>query len=381
MHKMDSRIEIVSSTIAGLSSMGELSRNGLLTMLSKHYKHVRVTILNSLADLDDLVARKPDLVFLGMKYLPLHADLGRHDPEKIWITTFLDVHSIAYTGSGQVAHMTELDKSLAKRSVLKAGLKTAPFFVIRYGQTLGSRTLHFPLFVKPTDRGGGDGIDSASTVYNEQQLRSKLNALAQNLQSDALVERFLQGREFSVALLKEAYSDTLVAMPLELIAPIDEQGNRVLSAAVKSADTETFIPVTDPVIKEQISTLAIGAFKVIGGRDYGRIDIRMDDNNVPHFLEANLLPSLLEDYGNFPKACLLNCNLDYESAMLRIVQFGLDRGAVVRVRRTVRIPLVAPAPIRTLNVPVPALAPVLALVPTLANVPVLAASPTLTVAA
>jgi D-alanine-D-alanine ligase len=114
-------------------------------------------------------------------------------------------------------------------------------------------------------------------------------------------------------------------MPLELIAPKDESGSRLLSNNVKINDTEKFALVKDTVLNLRLSELATDIFIAIGARDYGRIDIRLDASGVPQFLEANLIPSIIEDYGNFPKACLLNKNLSYEKIILQIVDLAFAR--------------------------------------------------------
>ncbi len=78
-------------------------------------------------------------------------------------------------------------------------------------------------------------------------------------------------------------------------------------------------------LRDQICVLALDIFHTLGASDYGRIDIRLDEFGTPHFLEANLLPSLIAGYGSFPKACLLNNNLDYDSMLLNIVNLALNR--------------------------------------------------------
>ena len=171
----DISIVIVSSSIASLSSMSQKSRDAILAQLTPHYQNVSIAIVNNIADLEELVARKPDLVFLGMKFLPANPALGMNDPHKIWISEYLDNNGITYTGSNQLAHELEVDKSLAKQCVLDAGLATSPFYIAmqdlpKPDDAVG---LLFPLFVKPTNRGGGLGIDSKSVVYNFDQLNKK----------------------------------------------------------------------------------------------------------------------------------------------------------------------------------------------------------------
>lgn len=322
------RIEIVRSSIIGLSSMGPTSCAGIVAVLSKHYKHVGVSTVNTRADLDVLVTKQPDLVFMSMKYVPTNPELGIQDPNKLWVSDYLDQHDIAYTGSGALAHALELDKSQSKQRVLDSGLQTSQYFTVLQNVPHGQTNLHYPLFVKPLDRGGGLGIDAQSVVYDAVQLQTKLQSLADDYQADALVETYLPGREFSVAIIKDELFNTYSVMPLELIAPIDEHGHRLLSDAVKSADTETFLPVQTGVLKESIKRLALQVFHALGAQDYGRIDIRLDSTGTPQFLEANLIPSLLNHYGNFPKACLLNKGLAFEPMLLQIVALGLRRSAV-----------------------------------------------------
>lgn len=307
--------------------MSQRSCEALLAVLAQHYTTVGVTIVNTVHDLEALVACQPDLVFLGMKFVPDAGATNPQSPPAIWLADYLDEHGIAYTGSGQRAHQLELIKPLAKQRVLDARLKTPNFCVIAQSQQQIKDTLPlaFPLFVKPTDRGGGLGIDDGSLVHNFDQLRVKVRSIADELHSDSLIEEYLPGREFSVALLKNEFSPDLAVLPIELIAPPDQHGMRVLSGNLKSSNTEEVAPVTDPILKSQIITLAAKAFRALGARDYGRIDIRLDAAGVPQFLEANLIPSLISGYGSFPKACMLNSGIDYEAMILRIVRLGLAR--------------------------------------------------------
>lgn len=327
MAKINKHIEIVVSTKPGLSSMGVASRTAIQALLFKRYARVDITIVNNMSDLVALVAREPDLVFLGMKFLPHDPVLGRADAHKIWLSEYLDRAGITYTGSEHDAMGLELKKELAKQRLLDMGLATAPFMVVEAGKELepDDVALTYPLFVKPTDRGAGAGVDAGSLVYGFQQLRAKVRSLAAGLRADALVEEYLSGREFSVGILKQEHTNNYAVMPLELVAPADKSGARYLSSRVKAADSEYHLPVTDGAVKSKINELAISAFHALGARDYGRIDIRLDKNGTPRFLEANLLPSLLEGYGNFPKTFLLNMRLNHEAIILTIVNLAFLR--------------------------------------------------------
>lgn len=309
--------------------MSEKSREAIRAVLSHRYSNVRVTLVNNQEDLEALVARKPDLVFLGMKFIPTNPNLGFQDPEKIWISQYFDHHDIAYTGSNQSAHELELNKHFAKKRVIDAGLQTSPFYVARQNQPLNSSDIHikYPLFIKPTDRGGGQGIDSDSVAYNFDQVLSKVQSITTDHNSDSLIEEYLPGREISVAILKNKITHEYSVMPIERIVPPNKHGVSILSPDVKHADAGLSVAVSDVDVKAKVSQLALDVFHALGARDYGRIDTRMDEHGLPHFLEANLMPSLIKGYGNFPKACMLNIDLDYEPMILNIVELALSRSA------------------------------------------------------
>lgn len=326
MKKSNKRIEIVSSPSISLSSMSQESRNAILGVLKRHYADVAVTLINDLSDLEALAARRPDLVFLGMDFLPLDTKLHLNDPNKVWLAEFLDDRDIAYTGSRRSAHELEHNKHRAKQAVHDAGLMTSPFIVTNHHE---SQSLHhnitYPVFVKPTNRGGGSGIDGDSYATTLSQLNNKVASISRIFQSDSLVEEYLSGREFSVAILKNDQTGKFAVMPIELVAVSDRNGVKMLSKHVKNSNTEVVLEVIDPILKNAVNKLAISAFKALGARDYGRIDIRLDVSGTPHFLEANLIPSLISGYGSFPKACLLNIGLSYEDMILQITRLGLRR--------------------------------------------------------
>jgi D-alanine-D-alanine ligase len=327
MIKINKHIEIVRSSYSWLSSMSQESHDTLKLVLMKNFKTVGTTIVNNPEDLDLIVIKNPDLVFLGMKFVPSDERLGLKDTKRIWVTDFLDDHEILYTGSSQSAHILELNKPLAKQRALDQGLSTSPFFVVGQDQaTVRSDVeLDFPLFVKPIDRGGGMGIDSTSVVRNFRELQSKVKSITVKLHSDSMVEKYLEGREFSVAVLKNEFTDEYETMPIELIVKPDDKGVSILSGKVKSSNSEQAVALNDKALKIEISNLALDIFIALGARDYGRIDIRLDQDGRPNFLEANLLPSLIEGYGSFPKACNLNLGLDYESMILGIVSLAFNR--------------------------------------------------------
>lgn len=323
MNKIQKHIQIARSSTQGLRSMGKKSATAIYELLDQHYETVGVSLINNIVDLEQLVALKPDLVFVGLKYVP-----GLLPNSKVWVTEYLDLHGIKYTGSSSSAIKLEQNKPLAKHCMTANGIKTSMHEVVKSGDTFiaSKSNLRYPLFVKPTDLGAGVGIDDNSIVHNQVGLDVKLKSiesLAGNSCTDSLIEEYLPGREYSVAILKEEDSDNLIAMPLELVAGENINGYRILSYELKSAVLETPVrPVTDNKVRAKLIEIGKQAFVALGARDYGRIDIRMDQNDNPNFLEANLIPCIIENSGNFPKACVMNIDLGYESMILSITRLG-----------------------------------------------------------
>ena len=322
MPKITLHIEVVRSTNKSLSSMSELSARAIVEVLRRHYSDVTMTNVDTLSDLHALIARAPGAVFLGMNYVYDDTGLGA----KIWVSDMLEKHAIRHTGSGKLSHRLGLNKHLAKQRMIERGLQTAAFQIVRRGdeQIMNIGSLAFPLFVKPSNKGGGQGIDEFSVVHTIEELQSKITSIHDVEEADALIETYLQGREFSVAVIGSTKTNTLTAMPIELSATKDSNGDRMLSNLVKKADTETVTAVTDLIEHAKLTAFAIDVFHALGARDYGRIDVRFDSTGAPHFLEANLIPSLINGYGSFPKAYEMNLGRTYEDMVLQILHLALD---------------------------------------------------------
>lgn len=330
MAKINKHILIVRSSVMTLSSMSLKSAMALQATLATHYYKVDIATVNCLDDMHNVVTAEPDVAFIGVHSIPILDGDTLKTSNTIWVTDYLIERGITCTGSPSSAHVLENNKALAKQKLIDSGLATANYFVTGKACNLPKEAaaMSYPMFVKPLSMGGGSGIDQHSVVNTFSQLNAKTKSIKDVLFSESLVEDYLTGREFSVAILKNIDTNEYFVMPLELIAPNDVNGNKLLSKSVKQEDTETFTAITDKVLKRKISELALSAFIALGARDYGRIDIRLNKLNIPQFLEANLIPSILEGYGNFPKACQINQGITYQQAMLRIVELALNRQTV-----------------------------------------------------
>jgi len=294
-----------------------LDENKILKILSKRYTKVSISKINNKKDLDKLLNRKPDLVFSGVKYF-------NFNNKKIWLNDCLEAFDIPYIASSRAALDNESDKNIAKKIMLKAKIKTADFFVTNPEEyeNVSSIPIPFPLFIKPVKGGDSRGIDLNSIVYNFSSFKKKVLEIKTKHNLSSLIERYLPGKEYSVGIFQDSIKGTLKAMPIEIIVKKNINGHCILDFDVKKKDEEKVIAVTDVKIFEKLSKLAKEAFKALGGKSLGRIDIKMNERGVPHFMEANLMPGLRKGY--FYRSCLLNLDMNYDDMILNIANTGLS---------------------------------------------------------
>ena len=322
MTKINRSIEIVRAKDVHFSSMGIKSGMMIKEVLSKYYQKVSLCAVGSIGDLENLVNRQPDLAILGVKRI-------RDKDEYIWLSEYLDKNGINYSGSSKNAMELDLNKADAKLLMQSNLIPTAKFFTARPGEFTNTRQLpiDFPVFIKPHNQGGGVGIGPDSIARDYVSFKNKVQSIYDKYGGYSLVEAYLVGGEFTVGLMGSGYEAQLSVMPLEIITKPNDMGDKILGSAVKKEDNERAIKITDIAVKKQVSKLAQDAYRVLGARDYGRIDIRMDSNGVANFIEANLTPGIAHNdfISYFTHACNINLQMDYESMILRIVELGLAR--------------------------------------------------------
>jgi len=322
-NKIDKTIEIVivpklADITANQKNVGiVLDEKFILKILSKRYRKVSITEINTENDLKKLALRKPDLVFSGVKYF-YFAD------RIIWLNDYLELHDISYIASNRTALHNEHDKSIAKKIMQKANIRTADFFTTAPGehQNEMSIPIAFPLFIKPLTGGDSRGVDVNSIVYDFLSFQAKVLDIKRKHNLRSLVETYLSGKEYSVSILQNHSNENLEAMPIEIVVKKNINGHRILDYDIKENDHEKVIEVSDSKIFNQLSDLSKNAFTALGGKSLGRIDIKMDSSGVPHFIEANLMPGLRKGY--FYRSCLLNLNMSYEQMILSVADNGLS---------------------------------------------------------
>ena len=321
--KINKSIEIVIvPNLGGINSHQDnvgiiLEEKNILKILSKRYKNVSITEINSEEDLEALVKRKPDLVFSGVKYFIFNN-------KNIWLNDYLEMFEISYIASSKAALDNESDKNIAKKIMQKNNIRTADFFITNPGEYLkeSSIPIKFPLFIKPVTGGDSRGVDKKSLVFNFEDFTAKVLDIKIKQNSPSLVETYLAGKEYSVGIFEDSIDGSLRAMPIEIIIKKNIDGHCILDFDVKKNDEENVILVSDVIIFDKISKLAKDSFKALGGKSLGRIDIKMNHLGIPHFIEANLMPGLRKGY--FYRSCLLNLDMNYEDMIFSIANTGLS---------------------------------------------------------
>ncbi|HED05345.1 MAG TPA: D-alanine--D-alanine ligase [Ignavibacteria bacterium] len=322
--KDEKHIEIVTTRIGRLNLMSDGILDLLHKTLSNYYSKVEISIISKEKELKELIRKKPDLIISGIKYLGFDLNsIQRNSTNKIWFSDFLDEYKIPYTGSSKKSIESEFDKSKAKDIVSEYGCNTAPFFVAKPDQyTQNNIPIDFPLFIKPLYEGDSRGIDSNSLVYNFEEYQKRVSSIFKNQGTASLVERYLNGKEYTVAIFQDFKTNSYQVYPIELLAEKNIKGDRILGFADKVIDNELSLKIENEDVKNRISKLALDSFKALGAKGYGRIDIKMDEKGIPYFLEANLIPGLGTGY--LYRCYNLNTGLTYEQMILGIVRNAFE---------------------------------------------------------
>ncbi|MFH0897300.1 MAG: ATP-grasp domain-containing protein [Candidatus Bathyarchaeota archaeon] len=240
-----------------------------------------------------LVQLKPNIVFNIAEGL-------NGESRESQIPAMLEMLGIPYTGSGPMTLAISLNKGLTHQ-LLSANKVSAPSFqVFTDADVKIDGKLRVPLVVKPLAEGSGKGIRSNSLVKDEKSLRRQVAWVIETYRQPAIVEEFLPGREFTVGLIG---NDEPIVLPIVeiLFDKLPSGSNPLYSYEAKwiwdvpEKPLNIFNCPTDipKKLEEEISCIAVKAFKVLHCRDVCRIDMRLDRNNKPHVLDVNPLPGMI----------------------------------------------------------------------------------------
>jgi D-alanine-D-alanine ligase len=251
------------------------------------------------------------------------------------IPAMLEFLGIPYTGSDPLTLATCLDKSRTKEILSYHGIPTSRFVVANSFEEASEALLRYPLFAKPLHEGSSKGIYNSSYVENPEALQREVERILNDYEQPALVEEYLPGREFTVALLGNGNE-------LRVLPPVEIRFDSLPSEALpvysyeakwlwdtKDSPIEVFkcpAPIDDS-LRTKMEDVCRKAFEVLKCRDWSRIDVRLDSAGEPNVIEVNPLPGILpdpEEHSCFPMASRA-AGLDYGQMMNAVLDAALKR--------------------------------------------------------
>lgn len=316
-------IEIITTpneTLKETGFGGLDSCRSVLNSIQKMGHDSRLSSCRSLADLECVLKRKPDLVLLAVKYIPIEKG------ENIWLSEYFADRAIAYAGSSRDILQFDSDKILAKLHLQGKGISTAVFFTASVGefQQDDDLPLKYPLFLKPSGAANGNGIDEESFVSSFEEFERKISSLQESYGQPTLAEEFLTGKEYTVAMITSKCGE-LLDSAVEVVPPKSNRDHRILSGNVKMQNTEVLKKITDKKIKREVRKMAFEVFIGLGIEGFARIDIKSNADGECFFMEVNLVPGMSFGSSYFPEACRIDRGLSYDQIVSHMVEYCLSK--------------------------------------------------------
>jgi D-alanine-D-alanine ligase len=275
-----------------------------------------------------LKSSKPDIVF--------NIAEGRFGASReAQIPAMLEMLNIPYTGSDPLTLGICLDKSRAKEILSYYKIANPKFAVISSLSELRSLEFPVPAMVKPLFEGSSKGIFDKSLVNSVKELTEQVTKVIEEYGQPALVEEFLPGREFTVAMLGNG--NDLKVLPIVEIKfdSLPSGVNPIYSYEAKWIWDQSSNPLeifecpakVDASLKTAIEELCRNTYNALRCRDWSRIDVRLDKNGRPNIIEINPLPGILpkiEDNSCFPKAARM-AGMNYSEMLNTVMNAGMKR--------------------------------------------------------
>ena len=241
--------------------------------------------------------------------LALHGTYG----EDGTVQAELDQLGVPYTGCGVAASLFAFDKVVTKRRCILAGVPTADFTVFNSAAAAWPEGWQPPVVLKPTRQGSSVGLQFVDATADFPR------SLAESLRfgGEVVMEKRIVGRETTVGILDGQ------ALPVVEVRP--KQVAYDYTNKYTAGRTEYLCPAPfDAATTARIQEAALGAFRSIGGRDYGRVDVMVRADGSPVVLEVNTLPGMTET-SLLPKAAAA-AGIGFAELCQRMVDLALRPG-------------------------------------------------------
>jgi D-alanine-D-alanine ligase len=274
---------------------------------------------------------KPDLVFNIAEGL-------WGDCRESYVPMICEKLGLPYSGSGPLTLAICLNKARAKEILSFHNIPTPVFKIITGDNHFSAENFSYPAIIKPVSEGSSKGIFNDSVVQSAAEAKERIKFKLEQYRQPVLIEKFLRGAEFTVALWGN--DDQLEVLPIVAInyQQLPADAHPIYSYEAKwiwdTPDNPLEIfqcpaKISIP-LQKRIEATARLAYQVLNVRDWCRIDIRLDENEIPNILELNPLPGILpdpKDNSCFPKAAR-TAGYKYAAMLQKVVQFAASRNGL-----------------------------------------------------
>lgn len=239
------------------------------------------------------------------------------------IPALLDAYEIPYVFSDAFTLAVSLDKGLTKTIIRDCGIPTADFFVLHDMDELEKVNLPYPLFAKPIAEGTGKGITANSKISNREELKEVCKDRLEKFKQPVLIETFLPGDEFTVGIIGTGDEAKVVAV-MEIILESNAEAEVYSYDNKENYEDRVSYKLASPENAKKCEKVALDAWKALKCRDGGRVDVRMDSNDVVNFIEVNPLAGLNYLTSDLPIMCRLK-NKSFEDLIKDIMESAAKR--------------------------------------------------------
>ena len=247
----------------------------------------------------------------------------------------LELMQIPFTGSDSFALGLALRKYHAKLALMAAGIPTPRGILCAPEDSEfhdgAPDDMQYPLIVKPAREDASLGVNGDSVCQTSDDVRRQVRYIHEVYSQEALVEEYIDGREFNVSVIGDDEPEVLAISEIDF-SGMPEEEPKIVSYRAKWDEKSSVYQSTTPICparlfrkdEKKIKEIAMQSYRAIGCRDYGRIDMRMDAAGTPYVLEVNPNPDLSPEAG-FARA-VKAAGYTYQEIILGICQAAMARG-------------------------------------------------------
>lgn len=244
------------------------------------------------------------------------------------VVSYLELIHMPYTGCNPRGLLLARDKAISKQLLTYHRIAVPDFTVFKRGRPIRkAKKLQFPVIVKSLILEASAGISQASVVSNENHLRERVEFIHEHFQTDAIVERYIEGRELYVGVIGNHRLQVFPVWELSFTKHVNEVWPIATGRVKWNSRYQKKYGITTGAAKElpegkqeAIQRLCKRVYRILGLSGYARLDLRLDENGKIYVLEANPNPQLA--YGEDFAESAEYAGLSYEVLMQRIISLG-----------------------------------------------------------